>query len=143
MFRSKYVLGLALVALVALAAAPAASAQDEKPTGLERARQAAVKAIDHADGRAAEARGGELPPGLARTDRLTGRARAAQAIAAAMERGNGNGNAYGRGRSQQVLELLLAGESPATLEADSTHGSRVSAMVKAYNELRKQERATS
>jgi hypothetical protein len=136
----RYAPGLVLAVLLASTTVAPASAQEEKPTGLERARQASVQAIDHASGRAAEARGGELPPGLRDTDRVTGRARAAQAIAAAMERGNGNG--YGRERSQQVLALLLSGKTPSVLEADSTHGSSVSAMVGAYNQLRKQERGT-
>ena len=140
--RRRRALGLVLAVLLTSTAATPALAQEEKPTGLERARQAAAQAMDHAHGRAAEARGGGLPAGLANTDRVTGRERAAQAVAAALERGNGNGNAYGRGRSQQVLTLLLAGETPSVLEADSTHGSSVSAMVGAYNELRKQDRDT-
>lgn len=69
---------------------------------------------------------------------LKGRERAAQAIAAAMERGNGNGNGFGRGHSAEVIEKLLNGESPATIEGEDNHGALVSAMVKAYNELRRQ-----
>lgn len=130
----------ALTMLLAAALVTPASAQDEKPTGLERARQASMQALDHANGRMAEARGGELPPGLSNTAKLTGRARAAEAIASALARGNGNGNAYGRGRSLEVLTLLISGDSPAVLESAPAHGENVSAMVRAYNELKRQER---
>ncbi len=138
--RSRSFSTVALTVLVAVTVVTPAFAQDEKPTGLERARQASMKALDHANGRMAEARGGELPPGLSNSAKLTGRARAAEAIAAAMARGNGNGNAYGRGRSLEVLTLLLSGDSPAALESAPTHGANVSAMVSAYNELKRQER---
>ena len=138
--RNRPLVTLALVALLAALMAAPASAEEEKLTGLDRARQASLQAIDRANGRLAEARGGELPPGLDREDKVTGRAIAAQAITAAMERGNGNGNAYGRGNSLRVLTALLNGESPATLEAAPNHGANVSAMVKAYNELKQQER---
>ncbi len=37
-----------------------------------------------------------------------------------------------------MLTLLFNGESPAVLEGEQTHGAKVGAMVRAYNELRKQ-----
>lgn len=123
--------------LVAGLASPAL-AQEEKLTGLERARQASMEAVERAQERIAEGLREDLPPGLAKkdeTEKLTGRARAAAAVEAAMERGNGNGNAFGRGRAYDVLNLLIAGESPVSL--DETHGEKVSAMVHAYNELKR------
>lgn len=134
--KTRTLITAVLVALLGTATVPAL-AEEDKATGLERARQASTKAIEHANARMVEARGGELPRGL-REDRVTGRARAAQAIAAAMERGNGNGNAFGRGRSAQVLDILLEGGSPRVLESDASHGAAVRDMVKAHNELRKQ-----
>ena len=132
---------LALAIALAVMSAGAAYAEDDKLTGLDRARQASMRAIDRAEGRMVEARGGELPPGLAKqVDKLTGRERAAQAITAAMERGNGNGNAFGRGHSLQVLTMLVNGESPDALEDAPNHGANVNAMVKAYNQLKKQQR---
>ena len=134
---------LAVAIALAVMSAGAAHAADDKLTGLDRARQASMQAIDRAEGRMVEARGGELPPGLAKqVDKLTGRERAAQAITAAMERGNGNGNAFGRGHSLEVLTLLVKGESPDALEDAPNHGANVSAMVRAYNELKKQQRDT-
>ena len=138
--RSQSLVTLGVIALLAAVMAAPASAQDKKLTGLDRARQVSLQAIERANGRMAEARGEELPPGLSGQDKVTGRARAAQAIAAAMERGNGNGNAYGRGNALRVLEALLSGESPATIEDAPNHGQNVRAMVRAYNELKKQQR---
>lgn len=139
---------LALAAsLVFSTTAPAFAANEDKLTGLDRARQASMKALDHANGRAQEARG-ELPPGQAKADkpakddRLTGRERAAASIAKGLERGNGNGNAYGRGHAAEVLSGLLNGKAPTALDDQSNHGAAVSAMVKAFNELKKQQRST-
>ncbi len=146
---TRRLLTIAIVTVLSVATAAPVMAQEEKATGLERAREASMKALDHANARAIEARGGKLPPGLAKADKankgnkadkLTGRERAAASIAAALERGNGNGNGFGRGHSAEVLGLLLAGESPAALESGENHGARVSAMVKAYNELKKAEK---
>lgn len=138
--RSRPMIMLATVALLAVTVAIPAFAQEVKATGLERAQQASLKALDHANARAIEARGGELPPGLAKKEgKLTGRARAAAAIATAIDRGNGNG--FGRGRSLEVLSTLLNGGSPAALEGQPSHGDKVSAMVQAHNELRKQSPA--
>ena len=135
---------LAMAAAITAATAVPAMAQSEaKLTGLDRARQATLQAVERANSRAVEARG-ETPPGLAKKsgeDKLTGRDRAAAAIAAGLARGNGNGNANGRGHSAAVLYQLLNGESPSELVDEGTHGAEVSSMVKAHNELRRQERA--
>ena len=149
---------LTLAALLAVASAVPAFAQSEdKLTGLDRARQATSQALELAadDG---DETPPATPPGQARgksdigrpgmgnsargnSDRVTGRDRAAQAIAAALKPGNGNGNGFGHGHSAEVIErLLLDGEAPATLEAEENHGAEVTAMVKAYNELKAQER---
>lgn len=72
-------------------------------------------------------------------EKVTGRARAAAAIATALAKGNGNG--FGRSHAREVIELLLDDKTPAALETDENHGAKVSAMVKAFNELKAQERA--
>jgi len=157
-------------ALAGASAVPALAQSEDKPTGLERARQAAAQALELAAG------GGDaalpvvppaVPPGQAKdkpgkgpgdndnakgnadngnphnddAERVTGRTRAAAAIAAALARGNGKGNGFGRGHALEVIELLLDDKTPAALETDENHGAIVSAMVKAYNELKAQERA--
>ena len=116
------------MALIVATALPAFGAQGDHATGLDRAREVAAKGVDTAKG---------LANGP-NADKVTGRARAAQAIAVALARGNGNGNAYGRGRSAAVHAILAAGGSPS--EIAGVHGEAVSAMVHAYNELRKQNR---
>ena len=131
-------------AITAATAVPAIAQSEGKLTGLDRARQATMQALEQANSRAAEARG-EIPPGLAKKDgetKLTGRDRAAAAIAEGLARENGNGNANGNGSGRAaVLQKLLDGESPANLAHDENHGAEVSAMVRAHNELRRQERA--
>jgi hypothetical protein len=129
--------------MTAATAVPAFAQSEDKLTGLDRAHQATMQALEQANSRAAEARG-ELPPGLAKKDaegKLTGRDRAEAAIARGLARGNGNGNANGRSHAATVLQQLLDGKSPASLADDKSHGAEVSAMVRAHNELRRQERA--
>ena len=175
--RIRRMITLALAAvLVGASAVPAFAQTEDKPTGLDRARQVTLQALElaaedvdeappavppgqakdksdrgksdegnagkgnAAEGNAGKGSAGEGNAGKGNADRVTGRERAAEAIASALERGNGDGNGFGRGHSAEVLEKLLDGESPATLEADANHGSELSAMVKAYNELKKQER---
>jgi len=137
-YRRFTVIALSAV-LTAATVAPAFAQSEEKLTGLDRARQATMQALEQASSRAAEARG-EVPPGLAKQSaegKLTGRDKAAASIAKGLANGNGNG----RGRSTEVLQNLLNGKSPVTLEGAANHGAVVSAMVKAHNELRRQERA--
>jgi hypothetical protein len=115
------------VAAVALGASLPASAQPDHATGLERAREVA-------------ARGVEIAKGLSEgpnAERATGLERAAEAIDAALERGNGRGHAWGREHSAAVHEIRANGGSPAELAG---HGQVVRDMVRAYNELRKQDR---
>lgn len=116
----------------------------------------------HADGNPGKANPGKANPGKANPGKanpgkanpgkgstgkgnsgeLTGRARAAAAIASAIARGNGNGNGFGRGHALEVIQMLRDGTTPASLESDGNHGAEVSAMVKAYNELKAQARTT-
>ena len=117
----------AVVALMVASALPALG-QEAHATGLDRARQVAAQGLGTANGLANNPN----------ADRTTGRARAAEAIAAALARGNGNGNAFGRGRSVTVHDILALGGSPSEIAGE--HGQAVSAMVHAYNELRKQNR---
>lgn len=142
--------------LVGSFAVPAFAQTEDKPTGLDLARQVTLQALELAAADGDEA-SPAVPPGQARDksdkgkpdkgnagkgddDRVTGRDRAAQAVASALERGNGDGNGFGRGHLAEVLQKLLDGDSPATLEAETNHGSEVSAMVRAFNELKKRER---
>ena len=119
--------------LVSMLAVPA-MAQDERPTGLERARMAQEQAAERAQDRMAEAKGANAD----NAGKARGLERAAEAIAAGLERGNGNGNAFGRGHAADVLAALLAGESPS--ELGGKHGKAVSEMVRTYNELKRQQR---
>ena len=142
---------LMAVAFSTSVAAPALAQDSVEATGLERARQAAAVAMERV---ADETVGGsqvggsqKVPPGLAkkkargnRPDKATGRDRAAEAIAEGLARGNGNGHGHGRGHSAGVLQNLLDGTRPAILEESAGHGAKVSAMVAAHNELRRQER---
>ncbi len=168
LMRHRRIITLILAGLLAGASAvPALAESDDKLTGLERARQATQQALDAAADDGDEARPA-VPPGQAKENpgkgpanngnagkgkadkgnphdddipKVTGRARAAAAIASAMARGNGNGNGFGRGHALEVIELLLDGETPDALETDESHGAQVSAMIKAYNALKAQERA--
>lgn len=131
----------ALVTLVGLLVGTlttAAVADDEKPTGLDRAAQATLQGLEKSQGKAAEAPGQvNRANGLRdKGDKLTGRERAAAAIGAAIERGNGNGNAYGRGNAAYVHEILAAGGIPGQMK-EANHGQMVKELVHAYNELRK------
>lgn len=81
----------------------------------------------------------EAPGKSGDSEKLTGRDRAAVAIAEALERNADNGNGFGRGHAAVVIEMLLIGESPASLVADENHGAKVSAMVATYNELKSQQ----
>jgi len=137
-------------------AVPAFADSDDQPSGLDRARQATLQAIELAADDADEAPPAVPPghtkdqPGKGKANKgnphdgkveQTGRARAAAAIASAIVRENGNGNAFGRGHASEVIRLLLTGEIPDALETDQSHGAEVSAMVRTYNELRAKERA--
>ena len=160
--RHRRIITLVLAGVLAGASAVPAFAQSEdKLTGLDRARQATMQALDLAADGVDEAPSvvppgvpPAVPPGQAKdkpgkgsadkgnADKVTGRARAAAAIASALARGNGNGNGFGRGHALEVVALLLDDKTPDALETDENHGAEVSAMVKAYNELKAQERAT-
>ncbi len=116
---------LSAVVLIVAAAVPA-FAGEGRATGLDRAREVAAEGFGAAKGLA------NNPNADA-----TGRLRAAEAIAAALGRGNG-GNAYGRGHGAAVHEILAEGRSPAEIAGE--HGEAVSGMIRAFNELRKQNR---
>lgn len=132
----KSIISLILVSLLVGTLAAPAMAQNDRATGQERARIAAMQALDRAQGRMAEVRGQGLP--LGKPGKASGLARAAEAVAAGLARANGNGNTFGRGQSAGVLAALMAGESLA--ELDGKHGRAVSEMVRAYNELKRQQR---
>ncbi len=128
MIRAMKQLGVLLSAVVLIvAAAVPAFAGEGRATGLDRAREVAAEGFHAAKGLA------NNPNADA-----TGRQRAAEAIAAALGRGNGNGNAFGRGHSGAVHAILAEGGSPAQIAGD--HGQAVLGMVRAFNELRKQNR---
>ena len=166
--RHRRIITLALAGiLIGASAVPAFAQTEDKLTGLDRARQAAQQALEyganetdaasptvppgHAEdgpgkGNQGRANQGNANPGKGTahtgdSDKLTGRARAAAAIANALARGNGNGNAFGRGHALEVIEMLRDGKTPDTLDAEN-HGAEVTAMVRAYNELKARERAT-
>ena len=149
---------LTLAAILAGASAvPAFAQSEEKLTGLDRARQATMRALELAAADDVTEAPPAVPPGQAnkdkadkgkpdkdKTNRATGRKRAEQAIASALNRDNGNGNGFGRGHAAEVIaNLISSGEAPAMLEADDNHGAEVSAMVKTYNELKARERTRS
>ena len=117
----------AVVALMVASALPAL-AQEVHATGLDRAREVAAQGVGTAHGLANNPN----------ADRTTGRVGAAEAIAAALGRGNGNGNAFGRGRGGAIHDILANGGSPSDISGE--HGQAVSEMVRAFNELRKQNR---
>ena len=117
---------LAVAAVVVVASRPVL-AQPDHATGLERAREVGAKGVETARGLMEGPQAGEA----------TGLERAAQAIAAALARGNGNGHAWGRGHAEAVHEIKANGGSPSDL---ASHGEAVRGMVRAYNELRKQNR---
>jgi len=121
-----------LVAVVIGAMATPVVAAPDHATGLERAREVSMKALDQAMGKSADA------PGHNKEEMVTGRERALQAILDGLVRGNGNGNAYGRGHSAEVLQIVIGGGSPSELAGE--HGSAVSNMVKAFNALKKAAR---
>lgn len=168
LMRHRRIITLILAGILAGASAvPALAGSEDKATGLERARQATMQALEFAADDAGEAppavppgQGNEKPAkgaadngkrgkgnagkGNARdgeVEKVTGRARAAAAIASALARGNGNGNGFGRGHALEVIDLLLADQTPDALETDENHGAEVSAMVRAYNALKAKERA--
>ncbi len=127
---------------------PAALASDH-PTGLERASQATQQGLEKAQGHASAAPGqanraqgldkaGKGSSNGNKKDKLRGLERAAAAINTALERGNGRGNAFGRGHAADVHAILLAGGSPSEIAGE--HGAAVSAMVRAYNQLKRAER---
>ena len=113
---------LAVLALMVASVLPAL-AQEVHATGLDRAREVAAQGVGTANG-------------LANNQNTTGRVRAAEAIAAAL--GRGNGNAFGRGRGGAIHDILALGGSPSEIAGE--HGQAVSEMVRAFNELRKQNR---
>lgn len=129
---------ITLVGLIVGTLAGAAAAEDEKVTGLDRARQATLQGLEKSQGNAAEAPGQvNRAKGLRdKGEKLTGRERAAAAIGAAIERGNGNGNAHGRGNAAYVHEILAAGGIPGQMK-ETNHGQEVKAIVHAFNEMRK------
>lgn len=129
---------VALASLLIGVLATAATADDARTTGLDRAAEATLQGLEKSQGKAAEAPGQiNRAKGLRdKGDKLTGRDRAAAAIAAAIERGNGNGNAYGRGNATYVQEILAAGGIPGQLK-EANHGQQVKELVHGYNELRK------
>jgi hypothetical protein len=147
--------------LAGASAVPAFADSEDKPIGLDRARQATMQAIELAaddveeappavpPGQAKDKPGKDTPdrgnankgnPHIGENKKLMGRARAAAAIASALAREDGNGNAFGRGHAREVIQLLLADKTPEALETDESHGAAVSAMVRAYNELKAKER---
>ncbi len=134
---------LVVVILLTIGMAAPASAQPGHPTGLDRARQATQQGLENAKGKDTAAPGQDnRARGLdeARNEnRLRGRERAAAVINRNLQRGNGKGNAFGRGHAADVLATLLAGGSPSELAGE--HGAAVRAMVHAYNELKRQQRA--
>ncbi len=148
---------LTLAATLAGASAVPAFAQgEEKLTGLDRARQATMRALELAAGDEVTEAPPAVPPGQAekdktdkgkpdkgKSDRATGRKRAEEAIATALDRDKGNGNGFGRGQAAEVIANLIEGEAPAVLAADENHGAEVSAMVETYNELKARERTRS
>lgn len=165
MRRMRLLILTVTAALVATMAAPAFAQAADDLTGLDLARRATMQALDLAEdfddaapvegptddgdksnnGQSDKAKTDNGNKGKSdavkpdKADKVTGRDQAAAAIADAIERGNGNGNAFGQGRSAEVIEKLLNDESPAVLEADDSHGAKVSAMVETYNELRKRD----
>ncbi|MDH3426062.1 MAG: hypothetical protein OEM22_05245 [Acidimicrobiia bacterium] len=125
----------ALVIVLAVAMTVPAAAIPDHATGLDRAREMSQKSFDKVRGKSADAPGQNKAD---QADKLTGRDRALASILKGLEKGNGNGNAFGRGHSADVLGALLAGDSPSEL---ASHGEKVSAMVKAFNALKKAEKA--
>ncbi len=155
MRRRIIILSLAAT-LAGASAVPAFAQSEEKLTGLDRARQATMRALELAASDDVTEAPPAVPPGQAKkdktdkgkpdsdkTNRATGRKRAEQAIATALGRGNANGNGFGRGHAAEVIANLIEGEAPPMLEADENHGAEVSAMVKTYNELKARERTGS
>jgi hypothetical protein len=124
---------VAMTALVLAASATPVLAAPDHATGLERAREMSMKALDQVKGKSADA------PGHNAEAKVTGRERALQAILKGLAKGNGNGNGNGRGHSAEVLQILIdGGSTPAELAGE--HGEAVSKMVKAFNALRKAAR---
>ncbi len=130
MRRTAVLIAAGMLALTVVA--PSASAH-EGATGLDRAAHAALEGLAKAQ-KTAFAHG--QPDASDAGHGLTGRERAVAAISKAMERGNGNGNAYGRGNALYVHSILSGGGIPGQMD-DENHGQAVSALVHAYNELRK------
>ena len=126
-----------LAAAITMAMTVPAAAMPDHATGLDRAREMSQKSFDRMRGKSADAPGQNKAN---KDDKLTGRERALASINQGLARGNGNGNAFGRGHSAEVLQALIDGRSPSEL---ADHGARVSAMVKAFNALKKAERSDS
>jgi hypothetical protein len=129
---------ITLVGLLFGTLAASAVADDEKLTGLDRARQATLQGLEKSQGKAAEAPGQvNRAKGLRdKGEKLTGHERAAAALGDAIDRGNGKGNAFGRGNAAYVHEILAGGGIPGQMK-DGNHGQRVKELVHAYNEMRK------
>ncbi len=115
---NRLLVGFLAAVLAVSVAAPVAAAPDHA-TGLERAREMSMKALDHVRGKSADA------PGQNKADKVTGRQRALQAIAQGLARGN----------SATVLQMVIDGPSPSAIAGD--HGAAVRKMVEAFNALKK------